>query len=146
MSDALIARSMARDPRPSGRKRLGEGHLPDDGESVMLERWRSGRRRFGQAYAEPPESLKRARVDKELPLEAEVVRRQRGQEVAINIHIVAALRPDARARWLTMAFESVEAGSARPSDVYDVVVHPRFGAGVSSKLAQLMMHELLNHL
>jgi len=112
----------------------------------MLERWRSGRRRFGQAYAEPPESLKRARVDKELPLEAEVVRRQRGQEVAINIHIVAALRPDARARWLTMAFESVEAGSARPSDVYDVVVHPRFGAGVSSKLAQLMMHELLNHL
>uniref|UniRef100_A0A7S4WJI2 PPM-type phosphatase domain-containing protein n=1 Tax=Alexandrium monilatum TaxID=311494 RepID=A0A7S4WJI2_9DINO len=134
MASSLVARAMGKRPAPP------QGDAAEESREQTL--WRGATRKPGELHTELPDSLKRAKVDREPPLEAEVVRRGRPQEVPVDIHVAAALKPVDRARWLTRALEGLAREAARPSDVYDVVTHKRFAAGVTPALARTMMEEL----
>eukprot|EP00931_Biecheleriopsis_adriatica_P037019 TRINITY_DN21253_c0_g1_i1.p1 TRINITY_DN21253_c0_g1~~TRINITY_DN21253_c0_g1_i1.p1 ORF type:complete len:871 (-),score=208.70 TRINITY_DN21253_c0_g1_i1:18-2630(-) len=97
-----------------------------------------------EAKGEDFARAKRAKVGESL-LGQEVIRRERHPEVAISLQVAASLQPDARARWLCRALEGVSSGVSRPSDLFDVVTHARFAAGVSGALAQRMLEELTKH-
>eukprot|EP00929_Paragymnodinium_shiwhaense_P080132 TRINITY_DN41771_c0_g1_i1.p1 TRINITY_DN41771_c0_g1~~TRINITY_DN41771_c0_g1_i1.p1 ORF type:complete len:941 (-),score=261.16 TRINITY_DN41771_c0_g1_i1:33-2855(-) len=129
MSADLIAKAMAQQPSRRGQEAEN---------SADLQRWRGQKR---PAY-ELPASLKASRVDTEAKLQAEVTHRPRQEEVPVSIHAVATLKPDARMRWLSLVLAQIRSGSARASDMYDIVVHARFAAGVPSGLACKMMEEL----
>ncbi|CAJ1357334.1 unnamed protein product [Effrenium voratum] len=75
----------------------------------------------------------------------EVVRRERPAEVTISLSWAAALEPDARSKWLSQALQSIASGRARASDIFDVVTHARFAAGVSCAVATRMMQDLQRH-
>lgn len=111
-----------------------------EGESLQLIEWRANA--GPRSAAEPPPSLKRRGVDKEPLLGTEVVYRERPEQAVISINHAAALNPDARARWLICALENASRGVARPSDIYDILVHPRFSVGVSATVAKRMLAEL----
>jgi len=111
-------------------------------ENSQQELWHGLAKRPRETCTELPTSLKKGRMDCEVPLAAEVVCRSRPREVAININVVAALVPDARAKWLSCALENATRGVARPSDIWDIVSHRRFAIAVSQSLAQRMMGEL----
>lgn len=110
-------------------------------ESEALAAWRAARRIGEAARAELPASLKRGRVDREISLAAEVVRRERPQ-VSVSIQVAAALDPDRRGKWLARALEAMAVGNSRASDVYDVFSHPRFMKGVSGTVARRMLGEV----
>ncbi|CAE8612462.1 unnamed protein product, partial [Polarella glacialis] len=93
-----------------------------------------------------PVSLKRAKAEYEPRLSAEAVCRERPEEVPVSIQVAAALKSDDRARWMTRALKSMASGSSRPSDLFDVISHSRFSAGVSGGLAQKMLEELHRYL
>lgn len=114
-------------------------------ESRELSQWRTGGKRPGEPRAELPASLKRGKVDREAHLNAEVVRRARPEEVPISLQLASAMTPDVRAKWLQKALGGVARAASRPSDLFDVIVHPRFAQGVSGPLAKKMMEDLLRN-
>jgi len=93
-----------------------------------------------------PESLKRAKFDKELHLESEAVCRDRRQEVPVDLQVAVALKPADRARWLSRAMDGVAQSVIRPSDIFDIVSHKRFALGVSPALARTMLEDVMKRL
>eukprot|EP00928_Gymnodinium_smaydae_P068203 TRINITY_DN5125_c0_g2_i1.p1 TRINITY_DN5125_c0_g2~~TRINITY_DN5125_c0_g2_i1.p1 ORF type:complete len:961 (-),score=189.30 TRINITY_DN5125_c0_g2_i1:83-2965(-) len=87
---------------------------------------------------------KRARMDRDrqAPLASEIVRRDRPDDVNVSLQFAAALRPDARRRWLDLALDAIRRVAVRPSDVYDVVIHPRFASGLTPSMASRMLTQL----
>mmetsp|Transcript_50105 Transcript_50105/g.162195 ORF Transcript_50105/g.162195 Transcript_50105/m.162195 type:complete len:994 (-) Transcript_50105:79-3060(-) len=129
----------------SGQKRAAVVVGPSgEEESKQLAAWRESGKRSGDGghTAALPASLKRGRVDREKPVGSEVVRRERPQEVSINIQTAAGLDPDRRVKWLSLALEAVAAGAERPSDLFDVLGHARFERGVSAAVARRMLDEV----
>eukprot|EP00930_Biecheleria_cincta_P028937 TRINITY_DN20140_c0_g1_i2.p1 TRINITY_DN20140_c0_g1~~TRINITY_DN20140_c0_g1_i2.p1 ORF type:complete len:898 (-),score=178.83 TRINITY_DN20140_c0_g1_i2:578-3271(-) len=109
-------------------------------ERDVLKRTTSGSDKQQLCQSAPPD--KRVKIEHDRSIGQEVVRRHRLLEVTISIQAAAALRPDARTKWLAQALERVTASAARPSDVFDVISHDRFAAGVSGAMAKKMMEEL----
>jgi len=53
-----------------------------------------------------------------------------------------ALKPEARAKWLTKAVSALRDGAIRVSDVFDIIAHPKFVNGIPEGIGKKMRRSL----
>lgn len=73
---------------------------------------------------------RRARIPKKQVPEKEP------EEVVVDLKAVAALKPEARLKWLTKACRMVTEGTAASTDLYDIVVNRKFVSGMPERVVR----------